>query len=336
MTRAAVVLFDGTPLFEDSVPIRVFGALRAEVTVVAHHNGTAITTADGLTVSTPGAHADIETADIVIVPAYGIPVEAPPRPDVLDAIRTAHTTGAEIVGLCLGAFVIAATGLLDGRAATTHWNQAAALSRLHPAVDVRLDELYVQEDRVLTSAGSAAGLDACLHLIRRLHGAEAAAHIARQLVVAPHRDGGQAQYVEHPLPRPATGDPIAETLTHLLADLTAQHNVDDLARRARMSRRSFDRHFRATTGTTPAQWIRHQRLLAAQRLLEETELPIEAVARRCGHPTAAALRGHFTEAFGVTPGVYRRTFHVPVGGEPPLPGRRTPRATPHPRPILDP
>ena len=188
--KVAVVLFDGTPLFEDSVPIRVFGALRAEVTVAAHDGGASITTADGLVVSTPGSLADVAAASVVVIPAYGYPVDAPPPPAVLDAIRGAHASGAEIVGLCLGAFVVAATGLLDGRAATTHWNRAALLASTYPAVDVRLDELYVQEDRVLTSAGSAAGLDACLHLIRRLHGSTAATRVARQLVVAPHRDGG--------------------------------------------------------------------------------------------------------------------------------------------------
>lgn len=310
--KVAVVLFDGTPLFEDSVPIRVFGALRAEVTVAAHDGGASITTADGLVVSTPGSLADVAAASVVVIPAYGYPVDAPPPPAVLDAIRGAHASGAEIVGLCLGAFVVAATGLLDGRAATTHWNRAALLASTYPAVDVRLDELYVQEDRVLTSAGSAAGLDACLHLIRRLHGSTAATRVARQLVVAPHRDGGQAQYVEHPVVRPAD-DPIGEVLTYLLGDLAVEHNVDSLAQRARMSRRSFDRHFKAATGTTPAQWIRHQRLLAAARLLEESDLPVETVARRCGHPSAAALRPHFTAAFGVPPATYRRTFRVPVG-----------------------
>lgn len=312
MTHVAVVLFDGTPLFEDSVPIRVFGALHADVRVIAGDGGPSITTADGLVVSTPGSLADVAAASVVVVPAYGVPVDAPPPVDILDAIRAAHAAGADIVGLCLGAFVIAATGLLDGRTATTHWNQAATLARLHPSVDVRLDELYVQEDRVLTSAGSAAGLDACLHLIRRLHGTAAATHVARQLVVAPHRDGGQAQYVEHPVVRPAD-DPIGEVLTHLLGNLATDHNVDALAQRARMSRRSFDRHFKATTGTTPAQWIRHQRLLAAARLLEESDLPVETVARHSGHPNAAALRPHFTATFGVPPATYRRTFRVPAG-----------------------
>ncbi|GIG70127.1 GlxA family transcriptional regulator [Phytomonospora endophytica] len=308
----AVVLFDGTPLFEDSVPIRVFGALRADVRVVAHHGGPSITTADGLSVSTPGALDDITGADIVVVPSYGVPADVPPGREILDAVRHAHDEGAEIVGLCLGAFVVAATGLLDGRAATTHWHQADLLARLHPTVDVRLDSLYVQEDRVLTSAGSAAGLDACLHLVRRRHGDAAATRVARHLVVAPHRDGGQAQYVEHPIPKPG-GDPIGRVLAHLLTSLAVDHNVDALAERARMSRRSFDRHFRAGTGTTPAQWIRHQRLLAAQRLLEETDLPVEAVARRCGYPSAAALRPHFTGEFGVPPAAYRRTFRVPLG-----------------------
>lgn len=314
--RIAVVLFDDTLLFENSVPIRVFGALRAAhpelaVDVVAHHGGPSITTADGLSVSTPGTLADITRADVVIVPSYRVPPDTPPLPSVLAALRDAYARGAEVVGLCLGAFVLAAAGLLKGRTANTHWGQADLLIRLYPDIDVQLDQLYVQQERLLTSAGSAASLDACLHLVRRLFGTADANRVARHLVVAPHRDGGQAQYVEHPVPSPSATDPIGGILTHLLAHLDTDHHVDALAARARMSRRSFDRHFRQTTGTTPAQWLRHQRLLAAQRLLEESDLPVESIARRCGYPSAAAMRPHFAAAFGVPPAAYRRTFQVP-------------------------
>ncbi|GLZ75209.1 AraC family transcriptional regulator [Actinorhabdospora filicis] len=308
----AVVLFDRTPMFEDAVPIRVFGALTT-VRVAAHHGGPSVTTSDGLVVSTPATLDEVREAGLVILPSYPAPPADAPDPRVLDALRAAHDAGATVVGLCLGAFVLAAAGLLDGRRATTHWAHADLLARKYPGVDVRPDELYVDEGRVLTSAGSAAGLDACLHLVRRLRGAAEANRVARTLVVAPHRDGGQAQYVEHPVPRPRHGDPIGDVMAHLLADLAAEHHVDDLAARARMSRRSFDRHFRQATGTTPAQWLRHQRLLAAQRLLEETGLPVEAVARRCGYPSAAALRPHFAGVFGVSPASYRRTFRVPAG-----------------------
>lgn len=309
--NVTVVLFDGTPMFEDAVPIRVFGLLTT-VRVAAHHGGPTVTTADGLTISTPVSLEAVRDADVVIVPSQPVPPEQP-DPHFLEALRAAHEGGAIVVGLCLGAFALAAAGLLDGRRATTHWAHAARLAETHPRVDVRPDELYVDEGRVLTSAGSAAGLDACLHLVRRLRGTAEANRVARTLVVAPHRDGGQAQYVEHPLPRPTGGDPIGDVMTHMLADLTAAHQVDDLATLARMSRRSFDRHFRRATGTTPAQWLRYQRLLAAQRLLEETDLPVEGVARRCGYPSAAALRPHFAGVFGVSPASYRRTFRVPVG-----------------------
>lgn len=310
--RVTVVLFDRTPMFEDAVPIRVFGVL-TDVAVAAHHGGPSVTTSDGLTVSTPASLDAVREADLVVLPSYPAPPGEPPPPAVLAALRDAHAAGATVVGLCLGAFVLAAAGLLDGRRATTHWAHAALLERMYPRVEVRPGELYIDEGRVLTSAGSAAGLDACLHLVRRLRGAAEANRVARALVVAPHREGGQAQYVEHPLPRPVGGDPIGDVMTHLLADLAGEHQVDDLASRARMSRRSFDRHFRRATGTTPAQWLRHQRLLAAQRLLEETGLPVESVARRCGYPTAAALRPHFAAVFGVSPASYRRTFRVPAG-----------------------
>nr|BFE82989.1 hypothetical protein GCM10020093_055900 [Planobispora longispora] len=213
-----------------------------------------------------------------------------------------------MVSLCLGTFVLAASGLLDGRPATTHWRYAGLLASMHPRVEVRPDVLYVDEGDILTSAGSTGGIDLCLHLVRRSHGAQAANSIARGLVTPPHRAGGQAQYIDHPVPAPAAGDPFGDTLDWALRRLDRELTVDDLAARALMSRRTFDRRFRQATGTTPAQWLLHQRVLHAQRLLETTAEPVELVARKSGFASAVALRPHFRRQVGVSPTAYRETF----------------------------
>ncbi|MBB2913870.1 transcriptional regulator GlxA family with amidase domain [Streptosporangium becharense] len=312
-TRVAIMLFDGIPLFEASVPIAVFGERRPgmpefDVRAVSAEGGP-IRTDIGVTLAAPHDLGAVDDAELVVVPTWRRPSDGPPPArEALDALRRAHRRGATVVGLCLGTFVVAAAGLLDGRGATTHWRYASLLAEMYPDVDVRPDVLYVDEGDVLTSAGSAGGIDLCLHLVRRTYGPKLAGDIARSLVVPPHRAGGQAQYIDHPVPPPSTGDPLGETLDWALRNLDRELTVGTLSARAMMSRRTFDRRFRQATGTTPAQWLLHQRVLQAQRLLESTREPVERVARSVGFASAVALRPHFRRRVGVSPSAYRETF----------------------------
>ncbi|MEV8633447.1 helix-turn-helix domain-containing protein [Streptosporangium sp. NPDC051023] len=312
----AVVLFDEIPLFEASVPIAVFGERRSgvpefDVRVVAAEGGPVRTDA-GIALSAPYDLGAVDEADLVIVPTWRNPLVRPPAPEALEALRGAHDRGATVVGLCLGTFVLAAAGLLDGRPAATHWRYAPLLASTYPRIQVKPDVLYVDEGDLLTSAGSAGGIDLCLHLVRRTYGQELANDIARSLVVPPHRAGGQAQYIDHPVPVPATGDPFGETLEWALRHLDRELSVDALSAHAMMSRRTFDRRFRQVTGTTPTQWLLHQRILHAQRLLETTREPVELIARSVGFTSAVALRPHFRRQVGVSPTTYRETFGNPA------------------------
>ncbi|MET7966388.1 helix-turn-helix domain-containing protein [Micromonospora sp. NPDC005305] len=245
-------------------------------------------------------------ADTVIVPAVA-DIDADLPPDLLDAVRAAHEAGARLVSLCTGAFVLAAAGVLDGLRATTHWAHTEALAARHPRVRVDPDVLYVDNGTVLASAGKAAAVDLCLHLIRRDHGSTVANAVARRLVVPPHRAGGQAQFVTTPVP--ARDDhPLADLLPWAMARLDRPLTVEDLARRANMSSRNLARHFVSATGATPLQWLSTQRIRRAQELLENTDRSIEAIARAAGMGTAATLRRHFNRTVGVPPEAYRRTF----------------------------
>ena len=212
------------------------------------------------------------------------------------------------MSVCTGAFVLAATGLLSGRRATTHWMHADRLAEQYPDIDVDPSVLYVDEGDILTSAGTAAGIDMCLHVVRKDLGAEVANAVARRMVVPPHRDGGQAQFVDLPLPTCPDSDPLTRVLDWMLEHLDEPLAVDEVARRSAMSPRHFARRFRAATGTTPHQWVLGQRVLLAQRLLESTEEPIEMIASRCGFGSAAALRVHFQRAVATSPQAYRRAF----------------------------
>jgi transcriptional regulator GlxA family with amidase domain len=233
-------------------------------------------------------------------------VDAGPPADVVAALRAAHTAGARIMSLCTGAFVLAAAGLLDGRRVTTHWAHAAQLALRHPLVEVDAEVLYVDDDPILTSAGKAACMDLCLHVVRTDHGAAAANTLARRLVVPPHRSGGQAQFIT--TPSPAAGNPLEAVMRWAIEHLHEPLTVERLAGRAGMSSRNLARHFAATTGTTPLRWLHHQRLHRAQELLETTDLGIDLVAARTGMGTAATLRRHFNRTVGVAPDHYRRTF----------------------------
>jgi len=313
--RLVIVVFDGTPLGIMSFAFGVFdiarhyGALPGiDLRVVAGEPGAALSGGD-LSMPLPYDLGAVRDADLVIIADWRDPDEIPPQP-LLAALRATHASGARVAAMCSGAFVLAAAGLLDGRPATTHWAQAGQLARKYPAIDVRPDQLYVDDGDVLTAGGGAAGMDLGLHLLRAYFGAAVASRLARYMVVPPQRFGGQAQYVETPLPAPDPADPVGETLVWALGRLDQPLPVEHLARRARMSRRHFDRRFREVTGTTPATWLTHQRVLRARQLLEETRLPVEEVARRCGFSGAAALRPHFRRIVGTVPAAYRAAFSV--------------------------
>jgi AraC family transcriptional activator FtrA len=252
---------------------------------------------------------------IVVLPTLDT-ASAPAAP-VLDALRLARSRGQRIVSLCTGAFVLAAAGLLDGHTATTHWSECADLARQYPRVSVDPKVLYTDEEDLLTSAGSAASLDLCLHLVQRDHGTEIAAKVARDLVVPLHRPGGQAQYIETPMPPLDDGDLFADTIGWLRGHLDEQVTVADLATRAAMSPRTFARRFLASTGTTPLSWIVLERIRLAQRLLETSDLPVDVLARESGFGSPDNLRKHFGRALRTTPQAYRRAFratvHAPTG-----------------------
>jgi transcriptional regulator GlxA family with amidase domain len=277
-----------------------------DVRVVAGEPGTTLT-GGGLSCAVPYDLAAIEGADLVIVPNWRSATETPPAL-MLDALRVAHARGARVAGLCSGAFVLAAAGLLDNRPATTHWAMAPVLAARYPKVRMQESVLFIDDGDVLTAGGGAAGMDLGLHLIRVLRGAEVANNLARSMVVPPHRAGGQAQYIESPVPEPDLADPVGEAISWALTQLDQLLPVDALARRANMSRRNFDRRFRELTGATPANWLTHQRVIRAQQLLERTDMPVDVVARQCGFSSGAALRPHFRRLVGVVPAVYRETF----------------------------
>ncbi|MEV0649413.1 helix-turn-helix domain-containing protein [Phytomonospora sp. NPDC050363] len=248
-------------------------------------------------------------ADLVLALPWSDFREPPPAA-VLDALRAAHRRGAVVAAHCVGAFALAAAGLLDGLRATTHWRFAALLAERHPDVSVDAEALYVDEGAVVTGAGAAAGFDLCLHLLRREYGTAVANAVARDLVLPAHRDGGQAQFLAAPVPEEGDGDRFAELCDWMRAGLDRPLTVDVLARKALMSRRTFSRRFTAATGTSPHAWLLAQRLNAAEELLESTALPVEEIARRVGYRNAAVLREQFVRRRGVPPREYRRAFGV--------------------------
>lgn len=312
----ATVIAHGVAPFEMAVPCEVFGIDRSELGVpwyrhlVCAAEEPPIRSSQGFTIDTPHGLDDVVRADTIVVPAWGTQhFDSEPPPALVDALRAAHRRGARILSVCSGAFVLAAAGLLDGRRATTHWMHAEELAARYPQIDVDPDVLYVDEGDVMTSAGTAAGIDLCLHVVRLDFGAEIANAVARRMVVPPHREGGQAQFVEAPVAAGGPGaDRFAATLEYMLEHLDEPLSVEAMADQAAMSPRTFARRFRSTTGTTPGQWLVRQRVLLAQRLLEATDDPVELIALRCGFGTAAGLRLHFRRVLGTSPLVYRRTF----------------------------
>jgi transcriptional regulator GlxA family with amidase domain len=307
MHHVAVLALADVVAFDLATPAQVFGNEPGRYVFAACGiRAGSVPTTTGFAIDVPRGLDALAEADTVLVPGLR-PALWPPPAEARDALRAAHARGARIASICTGAFVLAHAGLLDGRRATTHWAHAQQLAERYRAVSVDPGVLYVDEGDVLTSAGVAAGIDLCLHLVRRDHGAEVANAAARRIVVAPHRDGGQAQFVETPLP-PAGERGLAPTRAWAALRLREPLTVAAMARHAACSERTFARRFRAETGTTPLQWLLRQRVLHARRLLEATDLPVEDVAGQAGFGTAASLRSHFRRATATTPLAYRRSF----------------------------
>ncbi|MFE1439247.1 helix-turn-helix domain-containing protein [Streptomyces sp. NPDC058739] len=317
LKNVAVVLLDGVHPFELGVVCEVFGLDRSDqglpvydFAVVSAEGPTLTTHVPGFTLATPYGLDRLDEADLIAVPA-GNDFMARQWPSaLLDSLVRAVDRGARVLSVCSGVFVLGAAGLLDGRRCAAHWKHVDELARRYPSAVVEPDVLYVDEDPVITSAGTAAGIDACLHIVRKEEGTEVANAIARRMVVPPHRDGGQAQYVDRPLPA-APCDTVGEVLAWMERNLDEEVTVEQLAARALMSPRTFARRFQQETGTTPYRWILRQRVLLAQRLLEVTDETVDTIAGRTGFGTAAALRHQFVRALGTTPNAYRRTFRGP-------------------------
>ena len=308
--NVVALLPDPVSVFELGVASEVFGLDRSaqgiplvDYAVVKWQRGPVRTTS-GFSVDTTHRLDRTHQADLVIVPSWPEPEQAPP-PAVCAALHAAVDRGAWVLGFCSGAFALAHAGLLDGRRATTHWYYADRFARIFPRIELDPAVLYVADGPVMTSAGTSAAIDLCLHLLRETEGPETANAVARRMVVPPQRDGGQAQYIDLPLPTCAS---LAPLLAWMNQNLDREQPVGDLARRALMSSRTFARRFRAETGTTPHNWLTGQRVLHAQRLLENTDQDIESVARLCGFGNAATLRHHFQSRVGTSPLRYRRTF----------------------------
>jgi transcriptional regulator GlxA family with amidase domain len=265
-----------------------------------------VASAGGFSISPAHGIDRLDEADLVGIPAMGTDIVVPP--EVADALRRAVARGAWVITVCSGIFTLAESGLLEGRRCTTHWRHVDELAERYPSVIVDPDVLYVQDGRLVTSAGTAAGIDACLHVVRSEHGAKVANAIARRMVVPPHRDGGQRQYVETPVPDVCSDDTVGPLLEWVVAHLDQPHTVESLAAQVHMAPRTFARRFRAETGSTPYAWLTQQRLLLAERLLEETDEPVELVAERAGFGAAPVLRHHFAQHRHTSPQAFRRAF----------------------------
>jgi transcriptional regulator GlxA family with amidase domain len=319
LRNIAVPVLAPAPAFELGVVCEAFGldptppGLPAYDFAVCGEQVTPVPTTSGFAVLPSHDLSRLAEADLIIV--LGAAPPTPPPPAMLvRQLQDAVTRGATVASACTGAFVLAAAGLLDGRRATTHWLHAPLLARLYPQLTVEADRLYIEDGPVVTSAGSAAVIDLCLHLLRREHGAEITNRIARHMVVPPHRDGGQSQYIEMPVPEPDTADELAEVLQWALLHLDEPLTVAALAARASMSPRTFARRFRERTGTTPGSWVNQQRVLLAARLLERGNDTIASVSTRSGFGSPDTLRRHFIHARGVAPSQYRRTFRLTEPG----------------------
>jgi AraC family transcriptional activator FtrA len=313
LRSVAVPVTAPVPAFELGVVCEVFGLDRTDAGVpgfdfaVCGEHLTPVSTTSGFTVMPSHQLDRLATADLILVLGAAPPVP-PPADELVSQLHAAVRRGAIVASACTGAFTLAAAGLLDGRRATTHWRFASLLARRYPRVTVETSQLYVEDGPILTSAGSAAAIDLCLHLTRRAYGAEIANQLARDMVVPPLRSGQQSQHAQMPVPEPRTGDDLAVILHWAQEHLDEPLTVEDLSARAAMSPRSFARRFRQRTGTTPHAWLTQQRVLLAQRLLERGDDTIASIAVHAGLGSPDTLRRHFTRAQGVTPSRYRHAF----------------------------
>ncbi len=310
--RVVAVAYDGLCIFEYGVAAELFGLARPELGLdwyrfetVSHDPGP-LSMTGGATLAASTDLRRLSRAGTIVLPGWRDPAERPPDA-LLGAIRRAHDRGARIMSICSGVFVLAATGLLDDKPATTHWRYSDRLARMYPRIQVQPEVLYVDNGSVLTSAGSAAGIDLGLHLIRRDYGAEVANQVARRLVVSPHRHGGQAQFIDVNV-RTDDADSLTDTLAWATANLHRPISVADLAARAYVAPRTLARRFRDDVGTTPHRWLTQQRVALAQRLLETTTASIDEIAADAGFVTAITLRHHFHQLLGTTPTAYRQQF----------------------------
>ncbi len=310
LRSVAVLALPNAAPFELGTACEVFGIDRSDTggpsfdfRVCGPTPGVPVPTKAGFSLLVEHGLEATRDVDLVVVPAYGGPGRV--GEDVLRALREAHDRGAWVLSICSGAFALGEAGLLSGRRCTTHWMHAEELAARFPTATVDPSVLFVEDGRVITGAGTAAGIDACLHLVRRELGGAAATAVARRMIVPPQRDGGQAQYIDVPLPE---ADTLAPLLAWMTEHLDTELSVPTLAARALMSERTFARRFRAETGTTPAAWVARQRVARAQELLERTDVPVDEVARLCGLGSAAQLRHHFARTLGTSPQAYRRRF----------------------------
>jgi transcriptional regulator GlxA family with amidase domain len=312
MHTVAAVVEQGALTFDFAIPCEVFGIDRSDIAapwyefLVVAAGERRIRTQTGFVLEAPHGLRALARADTIVVPGWASPDIEPSGP-LLRALVAAHDRGARIVSICTGAFVLAAAGLLDGRRAATHWLYADRLQERFPAVQVDATVLYIADGNVLTSGGTAAGIDLCLHIVALDHGMDAASAVSRRMLMPLFRSGGQAQYVDRPVAA-ATTDSMTAVLEWGVAHLSEGISVDDLARRGAVSSRTLTRHFRATTGLAPGEWLQRERLRVAQRLLESTGDSVDTVARRAGYETPAAMRAQFTLHLQTSPRAYRRTF----------------------------
>jgi len=317
MKTVAVIVQTGFTPFEFGVACEAFGLDRTDDGVpsfdfrVCTAEPGAVASSLGFTINVENDLSFADTADLVVVTPIPRATWGDVDPRILDVVRRAEARGAWLLSVCSGSFVIAAAGVLDGRRGTTHWKYADTMARMYPTIEVDPDVLYVQDGRIITSAGTAAGLDACLHLLRQEIGAELTNKIARRMVVPPQRDGGQAQFIDRPLPEVASLS-LAPMTDWALQNLRRELTVDDLAARAHMSPRTFARRFKADFGVTPAAWLARQRIMHAQRMLEKTDLGLDRIAEECGFGSAAVLRQNFARMLGTTPTAYRARFSCTV------------------------
>lgn len=313
LTTVAIVAVDGFSPFHYSVPCILFGdsvsgKKRFNVTICAENPGL-LTSRDGFALNATEDYSAIRQADIVVVPYWAHVLERPPQ-TLLDSLVQARDNGAEIVGLCLGSFVLGYAGILNGKRAATHWEFERQFQSLFPAVQLDINALYVDDDNIITSAGTAAALDCCLYIIRQRFGSEVANQIARRMIVPPHREGGQAQFIAQPVPETTRDARINNLIDYLQRNISQPLNLDALAESVAMSRRTLTRHFMKATGMSVVSWITAERLRRSQLLLESSNLPVEAVAEQVGYLSAVTLRQQFKARFGVSPAEWRKTFRT--------------------------